>query len=413
MSSTIIIGLHPEYNYPGNYQKWAENNTKYASNYGACLISKSIAKITGGEFISDFSDISALRNKYDQCILALATHITSKRDLSYYTEIIKKLDMPTYAFSLGIQDYVKDISELKNIHPSVTELLTEVSKRSKNIGVRGHYTAALLYKNGFKNVYPIGCPTLFMQGNENLQVEKGGNFNKSLVVFHRTIAPHIQKFISEITLLGQDFLDESVFTSNFPDDTKIREIEMKHYRNQENHAVTLESIKNKGIFPQSFEEWFNIIGKQDFVFGPRLHGCISAIIQSVPALMIARDLRVKEISEFFNIPYLSRVELQGQSLKELYNKADFSLFNSQYKNRYQNFVSFLNDNKVRHNLKVSNPSTNMQYSASDIVSASSIMYSELADLTSQINEIKQDLRNHKKAISSSWPFRFANKIRKK
>lgn len=404
MSRTIIIGLHPEYNYPGDFKKWGKENTKYASNFGACLISQSIAKITGGEFVSDFSDLPSLKNKYDQCVVALATHITSWRDMSYYTDIIKKLDMPTFAFSLGIQDYAKKVSDVKSLHPSLIEFLQEVSKRSKYIGVRGHYTASLLYRFGFENVVPIGCPTLFNPGDENLQVHKKEAFSAPLVVFHRTIAPHIQSFISNIDLLGQDFLDEAVFTNNFPDDTELKNIELKHFKNQDNWEHTLSAIKNNGIFPGSFNEWFKIIANHDFVLGPRLHGCISAIIQGVPSIMIARDLRVKEIAEYFEIPYLFRHEINKLSLEDLYKKADFQAFNELYPRRYNNFIQFLNENGVKHVLKTSLQTPKIEYTVKDIRISSSIIHSE-------INELAKELQQFKKESRSTWPYRIANKIK--
>ena len=61
---TMIIGLSPEYNYPGSFEKWSSNNTYYASNHGASYICRALLRQFYADYIDDFSDIPALRNQY-------------------------------------------------------------------------------------------------------------------------------------------------------------------------------------------------------------------------------------------------------------------------------------------------------------------------------------------------------------
>ena len=128
---TMIIGLGPDYNYPGDFHQWKLDNTRYASNHGASLISRALIKQLAADYVDDFSDIDNLNRTYDACVIAFATHVTSWRDVSEYTSVIEKLKMPVHAFSLGIQDYSGSSTSVNNLHPSMVRLLEIVSDRSK------------------------------------------------------------------------------------------------------------------------------------------------------------------------------------------------------------------------------------------------------------------------------------------
>lgn len=345
---TMIIGLGPEYNYPGSVEEWIKNDTNYASNHGASLISRSLSKEFRGEYVDDFSNIYELNREYDRCILAFATHITSVRDVSFYADVIEKLDMPVYAFSLGIQDYASDTRNVHVLHPSMRRLLDAVLLRSNYIGVRGPYTAAILHGAGYRNVLPIGCPTLFWNQSSILKIKKSDSFGNPAIPYHRTMAKYFSAFLSEAVIIGQDFLDEVVFLKKELLDPKLARMELKAYFEYGNFDEIRGLIDKNGIFPSHFDEWFNLIGSKDFVVGARLHGCIAGLIQGIPAVMLARDLRVKEIAEFFKIPYYMYEDAKGLSMEDIYREADFSEFESTYRIRYRNYLSFLSMNEIEN-----------------------------------------------------------------
>jgi len=134
---TMVIGLGPDYNYPGKLALWGKNNTRYASNHGASLISRTIAKQFNAEYIDDLSNIELLNEKYDTCFIAFATHITTWRDVSEYADVIEKLKMKVIALSLGVQDYFSKSNDTFVFHPSLMRLLSIVNHKSSYIGVRG------------------------------------------------------------------------------------------------------------------------------------------------------------------------------------------------------------------------------------------------------------------------------------
>ena len=343
MKKTMVIGLGPDYNYPNDIKKWAgKNNTRFASNHGASFISRTMLKHFDADYVDDFSNPSVLEEKYDRCIIAFATHLTTKRDVSYYADLIEKLRMPVFLFSLGIQDYVQDIEGEFVVHPSMQRLLRVVSERSAEIGCRGPYTAEILQRTGIPNVRPVGCPTLFFGCDRNFQLLKKG-YRDPAIVFHRTFG--LQQnlpLMQGIPLIGQDFLDEVIFVSHPGTDQVLRKRELAEFDKQSGGALALEHIQNHGKFFLNYDEWFSCIGSRGFIFGPRLHGCIVGIVQGIPAVMTARDMRIQELSGFFKIPCLTYDEVpQFKTPQALYEWADYSQFNQGYAEKFDNYNQLL------------------------------------------------------------------------
>lgn len=414
----LVIGLEPEYNYPGDVRLWGQNNTKYASNHGASLISRTLIKMFDADYASDIENPDKYLGKYELCIIAFATHATDWRDVTLYADFIEKLNIPTALFSLGIQDYAPESGHVNRLHSSLIRILNHVTRTTKYIGVRGFHTAGLLYKEGYNNVIPIGCPTLYNGMKRNLLIEKHSKFSTPINVFHRTIAELSSKLTDNITLLGQDFLDEVIFTENFPNDV-LKAEEIKNFQKLKNGNSTLENIKKNGVFFKTFDEWFGKIGSSDFVFGPRLHGCISGLIQGIPSLMLARDIRVNEIADFFKIPKVSYKKYQEESLEELYDKIDFTAFNQLYPKRYDNFTSFLTNAGIIKYYKGEVNSSEISFSFDDLQENQLAIYMSIGNLQKRLNAIEANInkpvtQNEKKKFKKLRKlYSFVKKINQK
>ena len=377
---SMVIGLGPEYNYPGEFSKWREQNTRYASNHGASFISRALARQFDADYVDDFSDLDALRRTYDCCLIAFASHVSDRRDVSLYADVVERLDMKTVAISLGIRDYSEDVGELQSLHPSLIRLLRVVERSSELIGVRGYYTASLLQAYGFTNVVPVGCPTFFWNLKPELRIEKPATFSKPLVAYHRKMAVENQDILKNTTILGQDFLDEAVFTKNLVADTKLRELEGGEYRKLQNGQQILDVIGEWGVFPRNFQEWFTTIGNHDFVFGSRLHGTVAALVQGIPAVLIVRDVRTLEMARMFKIPHVTIAELKHMTKEQLYDAADYSAFSSNYSLRYDNYLSVLEENGLSHKLAVSDPLPGYRVTPADMGLALELVHKKVRRL---------------------------------
>ncbi len=391
----MVIGISPEYNYPGKLEEWKQNNTFYASNFGASLITRSLMKIFDGDYISDFSDFDQLNEQYDLCVLAFATHITSWRDVSFYSNIVEKLDMPVLAPSLGVQDYSQSSNEVFKLHPSLVRLLDIVSERSQWIGVRGPFTASILYKNGYNQVLPVGCPSLQSNLVDNIQIKKKASFQAPVIVYQQNIARNGYKLMQEAPILGQDFIDEVVFTDQLDDDLSLKKMQEKVYNKFSHKEHVLKAIEKNGHFPANYEDWFQTIGEKDFVVGTRLHGVFAGLLRNIPSVLIPRDIRTKEISEFYQLPTVKIDHIEDYSLEKIYEEVDFETFNKTYKKRYRNFFNFLEENKVRHRLAAPSEPGSFEFSIDDFSKIFSQLSSDRNNMEKRLLKVEKLLSDEK------------------
>ena len=216
----MVLGIPPTYEYTGYASDRQRQPDYYAANLGGSLIAKSICEMFNGDYIHKIDNINRINRKYDLCVLSLATHLDPNRDISKLTSIVKKLEMPVVILAVGITAYETSVSKYMPLHPSFHDLLKIVSSKSSWIGARGPYSASVLLRKGFKNVVPLGCPTIFKKLDPKLRIETVDTVKNPLFVYHFTAYKYIDKF-QNIDILGQDFHDEYVFTKNLHHDEAL------------------------------------------------------------------------------------------------------------------------------------------------------------------------------------------------
>jgi len=390
LKKVAVIGLGPNYNYEKDHDVWASDSTKYASNHGASLISRTLIDMFDAEYVDVSDGAQKVNKRFEFCVIAFATHATTSRDVTPYAEFVEKLSIPVALFSLGIQDYSNEVGSVGPLHDSIKRVLNKVVDSTGLIGVRGFYTASLLYKNGYRNVVPIGCPTVFRNMRINFKVSdpEAGSVKNVVNVFHRTVSELGEKLLDVNTVLGQDFLDEVVFCKGY-EEHPIRNKEIREYLRSKTGSQSLEKIKETGYFSRNFDDWFKCIGDADFVFGPRLHGCVAGLTQGVPSLMLARDLRVEEIADFYQIPCLKYSQYKGESIAELVKLSSYEGFNEIYPYRYRNFITFLSDVGLLkyYRGEVVEPAP-YYFSHSDLSRLYHSFFLEIYDLKQQVSQLK-------------------------
>lgn len=404
----MIIGLGPEYNYEvSDHSLWKNDSTLYASNHGASLISRTLIEFFDGDYISDLSQVEKYREQYDLCVIAFATHITNNRDVSPYADFVKKLGIKTVAFSLGIQDYSGSSAAVGRIHPSLKELLDYVIDSSGIVGVRGPFTASVLVKNGYSasSIREIGCPTMYRNLDPDMKITKPGSYSNPRIVYHRTMAGLNETLLEGAPFIGQDFLDEVVFDQSISEDQPIRKSELEQYSKLKNAEYALSKIRKEGIFHRTFQPWWEEVGKADFVVGARLHGSVAALLQGIPAVMLARDIRVKEIATFYGLPFFTFDEVAGRSIADIFDEVSYAEFNSLYKFRYNSFMQLLADLDLAGHLSFELQEHQGADTSKNLDDHLDIIYAELFALNekldaqgSQIEQVKITTNKLKKVL---------------
>ena len=90
-----------------------------------------------------------------------------------------------------------------------------------------------------------------------------------------------------------------------------------------------------------FTSWYtDLLSKKiNFSFGCRIHGNIVPLLAGIPCLVDIFDSRVRELSEFFNIP--GKLLTYDKDPFEYYQIIDYSKFNQNFPRLYENFQKFM------------------------------------------------------------------------
>jgi hypothetical protein len=340
----IVVGLSTEYHSMSVESALSDGRERlYSTNMGACFITRSLVKIFDADYVDfNLAQPEKLRNKYQVCLVSVASHIGANRDLSSLVAFLKKLDIRTVFLSGGLDAGTAGDLGLKP-HKSVIELLELCAEQNQYIGVRGALSALVLHKSGFKNVAPIGCPTMYSSDLVGVDEKKINNVSIA-IPFHWSIATAIYSSLSDFLLIGQDCIDEEVFLNKSPDASLIKKIsEATGAREKEVSALLFSESNSNVYFPKSYEDWFELIGTQGGLLSGRLHAAICGLRQGVPSVLVPWDNRTSELVDYFSLPTTDVETLKSFGATEAFHRADFSKYNAMQPILWSRWKEFLSE----------------------------------------------------------------------
>ena len=344
--NVLVVGLTPEY-FSSSVQEAVSNkqDTMRSTNMGASFITRSIVSIFDATYLDIASnyDMSELRNKYDVCVVSLASHLGPSRDVSMMVRFLKELDIQTIFLSGGLDAGQEGTDAVSS---SIFELVDLCSANNQWVGVRGAASALYLHRQGLKNVVPIGCPTMYSKFSGPLNAPEIESRKDIAVPFHWSIAAVLLEELSDHRMIGQDCIDEEIFL-----DTKgariSRNIGERLGLPQKEVLRKLElAISKNGYFPDSYEEWYQDIGAQKALLSGRLHAAICGLTQGVPTVLTSWDMRTKEIIEYFKIPTATGADIQEKGSIYALQAADFDKFNDRQEVVWGRWLEFLKLNSL-------------------------------------------------------------------
>lgn len=344
-NNVLVVGLTQEY-YSSSVREAVSNyqSTMRSTNMGAAFITRSIVSIFDATYLDITSgyDISQLRNEYDVCVVALASHLGPSRDVGLLVRFLKELDIRTVFLSGGL-----DAGQAggEGVSASIFELIQICSSDNQWVGVRGAASALYLHRQGLRNVVPIGCPTMYSKFSGRLELPRVKSRDVISVPFHWSIAASLLDELSDHYLIGQDCIDEEIFL-NANGARIARNISERLGRSNNEVLETLEkAILKNGYFPDSYEAWYAALGAQKALLSGRLHAAICGLTQGVPTVLASWDMRTKEIIDYFKIPTMSTDTIRQKGSVFVLNNADFSAFNEHQEvcwGRWSEFLRFNN-----------------------------------------------------------------------
>jgi len=321
-------------------------------------------------FVTDVTDelYKYYNDTFDYLVIRGSNYIRNDGNLGEWLPFFQRIEIPILAFGIGAQ--APSSNEIIELNKDVIESLVEISRKSvHSIGVRGNYTKDLLNSLGIENVTAIGCPSIFRERNQNLQIDYLGEKSQNIAftthpylagLYTRNIwnsrvfqVSLIEKFRNagyKLKYLTQGISAETKIAYNIDRDAGVNELKEIGWFNTDQSFVN-DFIENSVCF-ESANDYYNFSANSDLNIGTRLHGNITALAMGKPAVFLTYDTRTAELAEHFCIPTLSEDQISDDfNVKKFLQSVSFDCFNENYNDRYKKFADFLDDNKLEHRMR--------------------------------------------------------------
>lgn len=302
-------------------------------------------------------------SSFDICVFTCANLLRKGLSADAEAEVLSKLKMPIVMLGIGQQNR----KDLENALPEGTKrLLSILKEREHYFLTRGFETTGFLKDQGFSNVQPTGCPSVyFMPDNMRRSLRKlpGVQVGKARTIFSGYLGGNQDAIIDANALEPQDSVPQYVVQDEF------LHFDMKVEPNAEGRVYDSASGKMIGdlAYPgtdrlkKPFEvrtffdnnQWRAWASSMDFNFGRRFHGSIIAMQAGVPSLMVAVDDRMREMLGFTGLPSIDATDVDKAE-----NRAEFvadhlaglnaSELIDRYSDRERNFRTALREIGIGH-----------------------------------------------------------------
>jgi Polysaccharide pyruvyl transferase len=304
--------------------------------------------------------IDRLNAEFDHFVIPLANafRLSFQNNLERLSWVIERLRIPTTVVGVGV---VGGARSLENPIPDQSPTLNDAARRfvaavldrSASIGVRGEFTREYLARLGFgdEHVDVIGCPSLFRDGG-TVDVVKRVPALTAESRFTMNLSPYV-RFMGAVSVdhatrypnmvyipQGNDTLELMLWGTN-PAQIKNPKLPV--------HTGHVLYRENRMRFFVDSSTWSRYLAGQEFAFGTRIHGNISALLAGTPAHVLAHDARTLEIVRYHDIPHTEApAGTRGIDAAGLYAESDFARFNAGQAERFAIFATFLRRNGLEH-----------------------------------------------------------------
>lgn len=307
---------------------------------------------------------------YDLVAVAAANFLYAGFDFGTYADLIEQVDLPCLMVGLGAQ--APKAGGIPEITPGTARFVRAVAARTKQIGVRGAFTAEVLEHLGVKNVEVTGCPSFYLRSPQHIraafaeQRKAPGrlSLNGSRNVISHSSQPEkmkaIERRIYELCMsedaqfiLQSEIEEMKVLATTDPAEAAalakriIESIEL--FQVSPDALVQTVRARHKIFF--DLDGWVESIRDSGFSMGTRFHGNLIALLSGVPAHVICHDSRTQELCEFADIPHTRLEDLPDRfSVGDLQKETHVDKFMRRHGANYSAYLRFLNRNEVRHTL---------------------------------------------------------------
>ncbi|WP_417815067.1 polysaccharide pyruvyl transferase family protein [Thalassospira alkalitolerans] len=359
-----------------NYQQ-IQRYIDHYHNIGDAFVYDSSLKLMNFEKLGvveianpDMAQIDKLREEYDYVFLRGSNYIHSGMQWRETIEVLKRLRLPVLGFGLGAQAPVKGRINLSEQTKTVLHMMAD---STTSIGVRGAYTAQVLWDIGIRNVRIVGCPTAFRSNNPDMRItlpeldtvkdvgitlrrEVSSSYAQNIeryLTFHRDLVKELAHRFDNVTLMAQGEPEEKklVFGTDAQKEEAIAALKGnpsvgKWYMDDEMERL----YRSKMFYSDVVSDYENLVRQKDCVLGYRLHGNLMALSNGVPSIYFTYDSRTVEFAETYQIPSYDVFSKKEFVLEDYWNQDLFDKFNRAWFQTYREMATFLTENNIDHKM---------------------------------------------------------------
>jgi hypothetical protein len=299
-----------------------------------------------------------LHERYDYMFIAASNFVSAGVDLTSAYDYLKKSKVKLFCFGLGSQFLPDQPVEL---NPGTEAFLRLLGERSGSIGVRGAFTAELLWKLGIRNLSLTGCPSLLSltpEAMKRLTTERPSldkiAFNASTNVRRHALAPEALGYTENA--LFRRLLEKNSFYVLQNEQPEMQALSAENEAKFAHAMSTVRYIFNVKDIAATVDPFFRTQVRMFFdvdgwvgcmrtmtaSIGSRFHGNIAAILAGTPALTLAHDMRTKELCETFSIPHVMVDQnFEGEDLVDRMLEVDYEPFRKRLNHMQAEWKLFL------------------------------------------------------------------------
>ncbi|MBX6382997.1 MAG: polysaccharide pyruvyl transferase family protein [Microbispora sp.] len=302
-----------------------------------------------------------LHEHFDAIFIPASNFVAASVDLSSQADYFARTKLPLICFGLGSQILPGEPTALK---PGTERFVRLVSERSGSIGVRGAFTAEVLWSLGIRNVSIVGCPSLLGLRASTLDrlAEARPSLAKLALGFSTNVRSHA--LVPAAMRMAENALFQRMLGENafYILQNEAPEMELLAAMERADTAVVAASAERiamafgvsgsradvrrfletrmRAFF--SVEDWVGCLGTMSAAVGSRFHGNIAALLAGTPALFLAHDMRTLELCELLRVPHLLLDQPHSaEAILERLLAADYTAFRTNFRRLLMEWRLFL------------------------------------------------------------------------
>ena len=307
-----------------------------------------------------------LYKDFDYIMVRASNFIHNEMEWHDAVQVLEEVQLPVYVLGVGGQASGREKYRLNDANLRFWKM---VSERSKLVGVRGTYTADMLYANGIKNVEVCGCPSLFRAGRRDLRITMPREVRNVAFSIRReasaTYTDDVQAYLAqqrEFLLRVADSYDTTVTIHGEPEekgffykrrdlmDRAEAEFRSSGWWTADTEQKMRALYSNRLFFFLDVSEYDAFIRSQDVAVGYRVHGVLPALANGKPGILVRYDSRSNELADSLAVPSVTAEEALRLSPRELLESVSFDDFNKVFSARYDKMKFVLEQNGLPHRL---------------------------------------------------------------